>query len=383
MPTLRADREWRHWLPVPRGARFPLCAQYPELPGLWDLSLRREIIPHWTSLLRANVRFLLEVVREDGDASHGAQAAEAMEILESLLCDLEEGDAAVEVRTVHAVTLVRECLLRGHGLMDPYRGIKAREASRLLPHAHAAACEAWELGGRAGSTEALAAILGGLWAGNLFDLGSRSTQEAFREGKLDMAAAREQLRSVAEEQLARSKARELEQLVPSPRPLDSTPEGRMLFFADNAGADFLLGVLPAAVFWARRWEVCLVVNSLPASSDVTYTEARAHVALLRDVSRSPLAALIDAGRLRIVESGTGSPGIDLQRVGAALCSVAAGAAWILLEGQGRAIETNWATTFRCPVARIAVVKDTAVAGEIGVRAGSPLLKWTAPTAVEA
>ena len=44
-------------------------------------------------------------------------------------------------------------------------------------------------------------------------------------------------------------------------------------------------------------------------------------------------------------------------------------------GQGRAIETNWATSFVCPVLRAAVVKDPCVAEKIHVRAGEPQLRW--------
>jgi hypothetical protein len=121
-----------------------------------------------------------------------------------------------------------------------------------------------------------------------------------------------------------------------------------------------------------------VVNSLPASNDVAFDEARAHVALLASLPASPLARAMAAGRLRLVESGTGSPGIDLRFVGRALNHAGRGAAWILLEGQGRAVETNWSTPFRCPVLRAAVVKDARVAREIGCGEGAPVLRWDEP-----
>jgi type II pantothenate kinase len=373
----RRDLDWRAWRPEPHGFRFCLTPDPPELPGLWDLARDTGVIPHWTAIFRANARFLLEIVAADGDRDAPPRASRAIEIFEALLRDLDSGEAR-EMRTVHGVTLVREHLLRGHDLPDPYRGIKAREAGRLLLEVPAALERAWELASWEGSREALIEVLSDLLAGNLFDLGSRWTQEAFRAGELDIAGARRAYRGWVAERLAGWDPAVLERLEPRPRPLGAPAEGRVLLFADNAGPDFLLGILPAAVFWSRRWEVVVVVNSLPASSDIAIEEARAHWTLLGALPGGPLGRAQAAGRLALIESGTGSPGIDLRFVGASLNEKAGGASWILLEGQGRAIETNWTTPFLCPVLRAAVVKDPGVAERIGGSAGQPLLRWDEP-----
>jgi type II pantothenate kinase len=372
------DRDWRAWVPRPQGRRFAPCPRPPELPGLWDLGRRPDVVPHWAGIFRANARYLLEVVSEDGERDARARGRQAVEVFEGLLRDLESGAATRELRTVHDVTLVREHLLRGHGIPDPYRAVKAAEASRFLPRAHAALVRAWELGGADGSRDALTEILADLLAGNLFDLGSRLTQEAFRRGEMDIPGAARGFRGAVAGALARWDPAALERLAPRPVALEHRPEGRVLLFADNAGGDFLLGVLPAAVFWARRWEVVVVVNSLPASSDIAIAEARAHWALLGAWPGSPLGRLVDAGRLRLVESGTGAPGIDFRFVGPELNAAAAGVAWVALEGQGRAVETNWSTRFSCPALRVAVVKDARVAEQIGWREGAPLVRWDEP-----
>jgi damage-control phosphatase, subfamily II, stand-alone protein len=379
---VRRDAEWRAWVPTPRGRPFRLAPNPPALPGLWDLARDREVVPHWTAIFRANARYLIELLAEDGDRQGRGRAVGAIAILERLLLDLESGEAVDRLRTVHDVTLVRENLLRGHELPDVYRALKAREAALCLPRARGALARAWELGGETGSREALVEVLGDLLAGNLFDLGSRWTQEAFRSGELDIEGARAGYRDRVGEMLSGWDAAALARLLPHPRPLEEPPEGDLLFFADNAGADFLLGVLPAVVFWARRWRVVVVVNTLPASSDIAIAEARAHAALLGALPDSPLARIERAGRFALVESGTGTPGIDLRFVGAALNRAARDAAWVLLEGQGRAVETNWTTALRCPALRAAVVKDTRVAGAIGSEAGSPLLRWDEPAAAE-
>ena len=107
----------------------------------------------------------------------------------------------------------------------------------------------------------------------------------------------------------------------------------------------------------------------------TMDEARAQLAMLAALPGSPLDDALRAGRVSLVGSGTGSPGIDLRHVGEELDRSASGARWILFVGQGRGVETNWTTRFRCPVFRAAVVKDEHVAREIGASPGAPIFRY--------
>jgi len=428
---------WRAWASPPAGEPFVLVRGFAEHPGLWDLAADRGVLAHWVAIFRGNADYVRQIAAVEGDGAAGAAAERALRVFAGLLDDLEAGRAFDRLRTIHAVTLVREGLLRAHGIPDPYARLKAREAQRWFAEGERALRRAACIGGacppagaraqrraapvgppqagsprRAGAglegrgrpeeaeegdlrSDAPAEILGDLLAGNLFDLGSRATQEAFRAGTLDPAAARARFRAEAAALLPGLPAELRELLRPGPpAPGDGgegrapgvsghpaaapaagsgEPEGRLVFFADNAGADFLLGALPAALYFSRRYEVRLVVNSEAASSDITFAEAGEIVPRLA-ARVAPLAAALESGRLRLVPSGTGSPGIDLRFVGDELNRAAAGARWLLLEGQGRAIETNWATRFRCPVLRAAAVKDPLVAGRIGVAPGAALLR---------
>jgi uncharacterized protein with ATP-grasp and redox domains len=369
---------WRAWVPEPEGEPLVLAAQLPQLPGLWDLAATPEVIAPWTGIFRGNADYVRHVLAQEGTLQEREAGARVFEIFETLLRDLERGTAASSVRTIHAVTLVRERLLRAHGIPDPYRGVKAREAARWLPETPAALAAGFEAGGATDDLDATALVLGGVLAGNLFDLGSRSTQAAFRAGRLDPLRAVAAFRVQARQWLDQASAAVRERLRPCPVPLNQPPAGRMLLFADNAGADFLLGILPAALFFARRYEVTLVVNREPASSDITLEEARALLEPLGADGDSALARVLAAERLRLIDSGTGSPGIDLRHVGRALNDAAREADWILIEGQGRAVETNWETGFTCPSLRVAVVKEPLVAQRIGVAAGSPCLRYDEP-----
>jgi hypothetical protein len=368
------DRGWRSWVPAPAGERFVLCSAAPGLPGLWDLEREPAIARHWVGILRENLSYLLQILERDGDGVRLHAGRRVAEVLGALFDDLDRGTAGSAVRTVHDITMIRENLLRSHGIADPYRAIKAAESERCLALARQRIGAAWAAGahnGVAGAEEALGGILASLLAGNLFDLGSRSTQDAYRRGELDAARSERFLADVRGWLNGLGPAaREL--LLGRPQP--GAP-GRVLIFADNAGPDFLLGVLPAALFWAGRRPVRIVVNSEPASSDVTFPEARDLLARLAAGGDHPVRSALDASRLALVPSGTGSPGIDLRYVGPELNETARNVAWILIDGQGRGVETNWTTGFRCPVLRIAVIKDPLVAGAIGAAAGSALLDW--------
>lgn len=402
-----ASPSWRDYQPRPAGERFPLCTRLPERPGLWDLAEHEAARRHWVGILRRNAHYLLELVRSDGLPIQRPAAERAVGLLEQMLDEVLAGPAARELRTVHDLTLVREELLRRHGLYDPYFLTKRRQAETYFEAAGRACEAAWHAAGRearggdpAGRDvrDALVTLLSHLLAGNLFDLGSQSTQEAFRAGRLDPLADHDGFRAEVEAWIGAQPREAIEPWLPRPRPLEEPGQGRVLLLADNAGPDFMLGILPVALYLARRWTVWIVANTHPASSDITYAEAAVWIQQLaglgapgsestagfqafRDPSSSkgaeasPLARALASGRLRLVASGTGSPGIDLAHVGSALCEVAREADWILIDGQGRGVETNWTTRFRVPAYRVAVVKDDRVAGAIGCQPGRPLLRY--------
>ncbi len=379
---------WQSWIPEPSGEPFILCTRFPERPGLWDLSARPDVVGHWVSILRENCDYLLRIVAEQGTDEQVGAARRVAAILRTLFDDLESGAATRRVRTVHAITAIREHLLRAHGIADPYREIKAEQAARVMEGARGRCRRLWEAGTRAADGSPtqderrrhVASILAGFLAGNLFDLGSRSTQAAFRRGELDRVNEDQFLGDVepfVDAMPATARALLVGESGNGAQPTreESAVEAPLVIFADNAGPDFLLGVVPAALYWSRRRPVRIVVNSEPASSDITYPEARELLAALASETDAPVARALESGRLRLVPSGTGAPGIDLRHVAPALNEAARGAAWVLIDGQGRGVETNWTTRFACPVLRICVIKDPLVAAEIGAHEGRPLLRW--------
>jgi len=379
-------KNWREWMPPLEGEPFVLCREFPAQPGLWNLRERSDAIRHWEPILRGNAAYLRQIVEETNDPTRIGAVEAVLAIYLDFLDELAIGSALDTISTIHEATILREHLLRAHGLADPYLEIKNQEARAILPAAIIACENAWADGanqrdpgpvGRQDIPEPLVGILAEMFAGNLFDLGSKLTQEAFRSGTLSISDASEKQKPWVRERLRQLPPAALDLLLPKAVPLTKPAAGKVLLFADNAGPDFLLGILPAALYWGRSWEVWIVVNSDPASSDITFSEASSFLSLLSESKDSAVARAMTSGRLNLVASGTGTPGIDLRHVGPDLNEVAKGSAWIVLEGQGRGVETNWSTTFSCPAFHIAMVKDKMVAEEIGLTAGTPVLRFEA------
>jgi uncharacterized protein with ATP-grasp and redox domains len=89
-----------------------------------------------------------------------------------------------------------------------------------------------------------------------------------------------------------------------------------------------------------------------------------------------LAALIEGGMMEVVSSGNGIPLIDLSQVSDELNQVAADADLIILEGMGRAVESNFNTPFKVDALRLAILKDAAVAKRLGGEMYDCICKYT-------
>ena len=140
----------------------------------------------------------------------------------------------------------------------------------------------------------------------------------------------------------------------------------------------------------------LAANSLPAINDITAAELDALLPALC-AADDTICRGVSSGRLRVVASGSGLPVIDLSRVrtsvgapggragglvppfwtGATdlpppapqlspeLAEACAGADLIVLEGMGRAIETNLRASLACDSLKLGMVKHPEVAAALG------------------
>lgn len=261
----------------------------------------------------------------------------------------------------------RQAAIDAVGLYDPYRLAKSREnalAMKLLP------ARLRELDAMAPPTRARD-VIEGVFAGNIFDLGATSTNAMFEQGPVDFHAVRAKLR---------------------PRPWfdddldawlaavsDPARYRRAVLFVDNAGPDVLLGMLPLARYLLQRGSrVLLTANTGPALNDVTHDEL---VDLVRQVGAwdGMTAAALADGRLTLMPSGNNQPLIDLSRVSPELADAVEsrgesrdesrgenrGCDLVVLEGMGRAVESNYDARFDCDCLKLAMIKDEGVASAMG------------------
>ncbi|XP_064938800.1 damage-control phosphatase At2g17340-like [Musa acuminata AAA Group] len=208
-------------------------------------------------------------------------------------------------------------------------------------------------------------LIRGILAGNIFDLGSAQLAEVFAKDGMSFLAS-------------------CQNLVSRPWVIDDLDDFKMkwttktwkkaVIFVDNSGADIILGVLPFARELLRRGTtVVLAANDLPSINDVTYPELVEIISKLKDENGQLMG--VDASGLLIANSGNDLPVIDLSNVSPDLAYLASDADLIILEGMGRAIETNLYAQLKCDSIKIGMVKHPEVAQFLGGRLYDCVFKY--------
>ncbi|GAX75016.1 hypothetical protein CEUSTIGMA_g2462.t1 [Chlamydomonas eustigma] len=272
---------------------------------------------------------------------------------------------------------VRDQCLHNAGFLDIFRAVKEQEnmqALNVLPSV------LQELDQIQDMHERWNLCLRGVFAGNIFDLGAVASAELFNKNgaansfsetrqKLlprpwavdDLDAIllricgdiRSNLQCGAEGSSVQDSSNGL--------PVTSSVYNKVLLFVDNAGSDLVLGMLPLArEFIKLGTEVALVANRGPTINDITYRELLPLVqeAAGRD---SVLREALDSSRLKVVCSGSDLPVIDLSVVSKELAAECEGVDLVVLEGMGRAIETNLHAKFTCDSWKLGMIKHPEVA----------------------
>lgn len=266
--------------------------------------------------------------------------------------------------TVLELTRYRDETLARFGFDDPFLELKHRENEIAIAQYPAVIRELDSMDDAARGL----ALATGLFAGNLFDMGSKAAIDLFESGGNDFNAARKRVK-------------------PRPWGVDNLDAWRRvdchskcLFFVDNAGPDIVLGVIPLVREWAARgMKVVLAANSKPALNDVTADELRA---LLEQLATNDpkLGDMISErterdGGISVVASGCTSPLIDLADVSEECCEAATDCDLLVLEGMGRAIESNYDARFTVDTLKVALIKDPMVADMIGVSLFDPVFRY--------
>ena len=336
---------------------FPLLADpshYVACP--LDLTADDNQRKYWIDLFRWHLGLLADQSRQEhaGDPEIEKRVAVFEGEFHGILNMLGERPNHFGRLDIITICWAREKALRNAGIDDPYRSTKAAEndsALKLLT-------PLLESLDGARRDERPGRLIEGVFAGNIFDLGATQTVELFKDGAVDFHATRRDLR---------------------PRPwliddldalLDRWERGAhrcAVLFVDNAGCDILLGMIPLARELLRRGtDVLLTANATPSLNDVTHEELTVLVERVAEGDKVVREALAD-GRLELVPSGNGVPLIDLSMVSRALADAVERRQvdLVVLEGMGRAIESNLDASFTCDAIKVAMVKDPGVARLLG------------------
>jgi len=339
---------------------LPLLAD-PATYRACDLDLRVDTAArrYWIDLYRRHMPGALERgvavdVRDGKDENDARRRADACATtFEKHLQDCERDHATLDRLDVHTLAKARERILRQHGFTDAFRLVKEQEndaALRLLPNVLA------EHDARRDPQRA-SEVARGVFAGNIFDVGATATLELFESGALDFHDT-------------------LDQLKPRPWHVDDleawvervtrrSPYQHALLFVDNAGCDIVLGMIPFARDLLQRGvTVTLTANTRPALNDITHRELTALLDRIAAID-TVIAQARTADRLMCVPSGNGSSLIDLSEASLELVEHVRShpVDLIVLEGMGRALESNYNARFRCDALKMGMVKDPDVARE--------------------
>jgi len=321
----------------------------------WDLRTDDPARAYWLELFETHfAQALTHAAEHYGKGAHSHIEA-AREQFGGIIAALREDPAHLDGQlTIMSLCRQREGVLRDNRLHDPYAHIKQRENDKAIElyadvvrrlHALAPA-DRW------------LHLVECVFAGNIFDLGSSATMNLARTspdflGTVEATKPRPWLVDDYDRL-----AEDLQQTLPA-------KWGKAVVFIDNAGCDFILGVMPLAREFALAGvQVVLAANELPSLNDMTADEAVAIIERLAEIDRD-LPALLDAQMFEVVSTGNDIPLIDLAGVTDELNAAADDADLVILEGMGRAVESNFDAAFKVDTLHLALLKDPAVAQHIG------------------
>lgn len=332
------------------GTSFPLLAD----PGRYracetDLLGNPAARAHWLGVFERQLPLQLDAARACGATD--AQLAIVQAAVLAEIAALHSDPGRHGRLDILLVDQLRQQAFRQAGIADEMRVVKEREnavALAALPERLAALDRIGDAGAR------LVAILCGMLAGNLFDLGAPGTAQRYASDGYSFSGS-----------LRRVPARPwlVDHLDRFTGWLQRDPPRRSVVFADNAGSDLLLGLLPLVRELLRRGgSVVLAANSGPSHNDITAAELSALLPRLGEMEPEFLSPAFS-----IVASGSDAPLIDLRRVSRELAGASRDAGLVVLLGMGRALETNWSARFTVPALKVAMVKDPSIAAALGGR----------------
>lgn len=347
---------------------FPLIAE----PGTYrattiDMVADAGARDYWINVFDEHTDGLVETITQAyGNTAEVRRRADACaDSFWKIIAEVREDHAAHGPISIHQLCDLRQRELKAFGFPDPYQHVKKGENEIAWGHLIVLLDELDAMG----EAERLESLVRGMFAGNIFDLGCKVTTDLYAAGGIDFRKTRDRLAD---------RPWLVDDFDGLREAMRGEPHYKAVVFVDNAGADIVLGMLPFVRHLLRRGtRVVLTANTEAALNDITHDEL---VELVNDVAAIDPAFRqgLDAGHLVLVGSGNGLPVIDLSCVSAELSREAWDADLLVLEGMGRALESNFNTAFTCDTLKIAMVKEGDIARRLGGKVYDVVCRFETP-----
>ncbi|GFY65981.1 4'-phosphopantetheine phosphatase [Trichonephila inaurata madagascariensis] len=348
----------------------PLLKEPAEyVPDTIDLTLDADAREYWLVCFENAIdKFVERAIQSQIHHSDAHQRAKIFkEKYLSRLQHLRSHPFAYGSLTVRSLLDMREHCLTEFDFPDPYLQQKRLEnelaLKMLKSRLDSLNTLPWE--------EKQIAVVEGLLAGNMFDWGAKEVAKIMETSDFGFTEAKMKLQ--ARPWLVDNLNEWLERL-------KGTAHKCAAIFVDNSGMDVVLGVLPFALeLLKRKTKVLLCANSKPALNDVTYQELKVLVRKASDFV-SEIKDALSSCQLKILDSGQGSPCLDLSRLNLEVAQAmeSNGTDLIILEGMGRALHTNLNAEFKCESIKAAVLKNLWLSNRLGGDMFSVIFKYENP-----
>jgi type II pantothenate kinase len=315
----------------------------------------REYREHWLTHFEVHFDVIVKLALEQyGESARPRIEACVKDQAETLHAIQKKPDLLGHLDLI-TLDLMRQEKLIKHGVPDPFESMKARENTAMLklyPRIIA------ELDAHTDPHEALLLATEGIFAGNIYDLGAGATAKMFADKSPDFISIRNELGGKRPWLVDHFDAM-------AERILTGPLHKQCIFFTDNAGSDFVLGVLPFCRLLAKRGtRVLIAANDQPALNDMTYKELVAFLPRAQAID-PVLDQLVKQGTLAPLNSGGTAPLIDLRTVSQAVNDAAKGTDLVILEGMGRALESNYEARFKVDAIKLCMIKEEIIARRHG------------------
>lgn len=326
---------------------------------------------HWIQHFHEHFELVMRLAIEQYGPAAAPRALACQKALQTELAAIKKQPNRWGELNLIVVDILRQQKLIEFDLPDPFLATKDREnAAMLVLYPDLVARLDEQLSEP--PAHQLLLLVEGIFAGNIFDMGTQATAHRFSQESPDFIKVRDSLEGTRPWLVDHLEAFAARALAPS-------GYRKAVFFIDNAGSDFLLGVVPFVRWLARRGTaVILAANTMPALNDVTVSEL---IILLQQLAAVDpiLAELLRAGKIIPADSGGIAPLIDLRHVSESLNQLCADVDLVILEGMGRAVGSNFDAQFTVDSVKVCMLKDPIIADRLGGKTFDTVFRFDSAT----